>query len=178
LIETLEVRVFNDQGHYKVRFSGRTQGIALAAFVCLCLAIGVAGSLVTRGDARLWYLSLTAPPLRPPDWVFAPVSTLLYVTIAIAAWLIWRRPDVRWQHQRALTFWGWQLGLTALWAPLFFGLHLILPALAVLVALLCAAGMTLNRFRRLNWPAAALMLPYFAGISFTCYLNAGFWWLN
>jgi tryptophan-rich sensory protein len=140
--------------------------------------VGAAGSVVALGDMHIWYCSLTAPPLSPPDWVFAPVSVALYVTGGVAAWLVWRRPDVRWRHHRALVNWAWQLALTALWAPLFFGLHLVLPALAVIAMLLLAIGLTVAKFRPLSAPAALLMLPYFAWVGFACYLNAGFWWLN
>jgi tryptophan-rich sensory protein len=173
-----EDRVFNDQGHYKVRFSRRTQTLALAAFLALCLAVGIAGGGLTLGDVRIWYFSLTPPPLRPPAWIFAPVSLGMYVLIAVAGWLVWRQPDVRWQHHRALTSWGWQLGLTAIWAPLFFGLHLILPALAVIITLFLAVALTAAKFRPLNGSAALLMLPYLVWIGFAGYLNAGFWWLN
>ncbi len=161
-----------------MRFSRRTQIIALAGFIGLCLAVGVAGGGLTFGDFHLWYLSLTAPPLRPPAWIFAPVSIAMYLMLAVAGWLVWRQPDVRWQHHRALISWGWQLGLTAIWAPLFFGLHLILPALAVIVSLFLALILTVTKFRRLNGSAALLMLPYLVWVGFAGYLNAGFWWLN
>jgi tryptophan-rich sensory protein len=177
-VRYLEDRVFNDQGQFKIGFSRQTQMVALAGFLALCLSVCVAGSGMTLRDVHLWYLSLTPPPFCPPDWVFAPVSLCLGILIALAAWLIWRQPDVRWAHHRALTVWGWQLGVSALWTPLFFGLHLVLPALAVATALFAGVLLTVVKFRRLNVVAAALMLPSLAWIGFSVYLNAGFWWLN
>lgn len=154
------------------------QIIALAGFLALCLSVCVANSGMMLRDVHLWYVSLTAPPLCPPDWIFAPVSLCLGLLIAFAAWLIWRQPDVRWAHHRALTAWGWQLAISTLWTPLFFGLHLVLPALAVSVALFAGVFLTVIKFRPLNRTAAVLMLPSLVWIGFSVYLNAGFWWLD
>ncbi len=172
------MRVFNDQGHYKVRFSPRAQAIALAGFLGMCLAVAIAGSGMVLGDVHIWYCSLTAPPFSPSDRVFGPVALVLYVAVAVAGWLVGRRPDVRWRHHKALMFWGWQLALTAIWTPLFFGLHLILLALAVAIILFGAIAATMIRFRSLSRAAAMLMLPSLCWVGFASYLNAGFWWLN
>jgi len=123
---------------------------------------------------RGWYLSLFRPPGVPPVWVFAPVWAALYTMIAVAAWLAWRRPC----HRRALLLWGWQLLANALWAPIFFGLHLVGVALAELLLLLLLAALTTLEFRRLSRPASLLMLPYLLWTCYATYLNAGFWWLN
>ena len=142
----------------------------------MCLTVGVAGGGVTAVNVRAWYMSLSPPPATPPNAVFAPVWTLLYAMMAVAAWLVWRHPD---GHRRgALALWGWQLLLNAAWAPLFFGLHLILPALGVILALLVLVALTVAKFLRVDRAAALLMLPYLAWVGFAGYLNAGFWWLN
>jgi translocator protein len=119
-------------------------------------------------------LSLTAPPATPPNWVFAPVWTGLYVMIGLSGWLIWRRSGAA----HPLRLWGWQLAANALWAPAFFGLHNPPLALAVMLVLLVLIGATIHSFARLNRTAAWLLVPYFAWTGFAAYLNAGFWWLN
>ena len=147
---------------------------ALLGFVGLTLLVGAVGAALTVPAIRTWYLSLARPPGTPPNWVFGPVWTLLYVLMGIAAWLVWQRP---W-HRRAMLLWGWQLLANALWAPLFFGLHLVGVALADIVVLLLLAAMTTLAFDRRSRSAAILMLPYLAWTCYATYLNAGFWWLN
>lgn len=170
--------VFNNQGHFQARYSRRTEITVLAGFVVVCLAVGVSGSFATAMNIHHWYLSLTPPPLNPPNWLFGPVWTVLYVMMGTAAWLVWRLPDVQSRDHGALTAWGWQLAINALWAPVFFGLHLILLGLAVVLGMFAAISITILRFRPLSGKAALLMLPYLAWTGFAAYLNAGFWWLN
>jgi tryptophan-rich sensory protein len=97
--------------------------------------------------------------------------------MAVAAWLVWRLPAGA-GGQLALTFWGVQLAVNALWTPVFFGLRLIAPALGVVIFLFAAVAITCGAFWRLNRPAAILLMPYLAWVGFASYLNAGFWWLN
>jgi tryptophan-rich sensory protein len=170
--------VFNNQGEFKLFYSRRRERLALAGFLALCLTVGLSGSGVSALALHPWYLTLHQPPGRPPIWSFPIVWTALYIMAGIAAWEIWRVPDVALRHDHALTAWGWQLGLKALWTPVFFRLHMLLPALLVGAALLGATLLTLWRFARLNRFATLLMTPYFCWIAFEFYLNAGFWWLN
>jgi translocator protein len=176
--DALEGCVFNNQGQFKVRYSRRTELLALAGFLFLCLGVGLSGSGVSALNLHNWYLTLNPPELLPPVWVFPPVWIVLYFMIGVAGWEIWRVPDVAMRNHRALTVWGWQIGLKALWTPVFFGLHWLLPALGVGCALFGTAMFTLLRFSRLNRAAALLMLPYCGWLTFELYLNAGFWWLN
>lgn len=147
---------------------------ALVGFVGLTLLVGAVDAAITAPAIRTWYLSLLHPPGTPPNWLFGPVWTVLYLMIAVAAWLIWQHP---W-HRRALLLWGWQLLANALWMPIFFGLHQIGAALAEVAVLLMLAVLTTAEFARLSRPAAILMLPYLLWTCYAAYLNAGFWWLN
>ena len=140
----------------------------------LCELVGIAAGAVMVGSVGTWYLTLAPPPGTPPNWVFGPVWTTLYLLLGIAAWLVWRRPG----HRPALRLWGWQLMVNALWTPAFFGLHSIAAAMVVIVALAVCIGLTLREFRRFSSAAAALMLPYLAWTCYAAYLNAGFLWLN
>jgi tryptophan-rich sensory protein len=151
---------------------------ALAGFLALCLAVGLSGSGLAAFGLHGWYLALHSPRWAPPIRVFLPVWTVLYLMSGVAAWEIWRVPDAPMQNRQALAAWGWQMGLKALWTPVFFGAHWLLPALAVELALCAAIFWTIWRFARLNFAAAALMIPYFGWVAFELYLNAGFWWLN
>jgi benzodiazapine receptor len=140
----------------------------------LCLLVGlVDGSMAARAT-HTWYARLHAPPGTPPNWVFAPVWTVLYVSIGTAGWLVWRRIGAA----RPLRLWGWQLLANALWAPAFFGLHQPALAMGVMVALLVLIGLTIRSFRRADRVAVALMLPYGAWCLYAAYLNAGFLVLN
>jgi tryptophan-rich sensory protein len=96
----------------------------------------------------------------------------------IAGWLIWRQPDGRRQYHAAFTYWAWQLGFSAVWAPLLFGLQIFTPALAATILMTGAAALCAVNFRALNTPATLLMLPVCAWALFCTYLMAGFWWLN
>jgi tryptophan-rich sensory protein len=150
----------------------------LIGFLALCLVVGLSAAGVTVRNVATWYHTLNRPPFSPPDWIFGPVWTALYIMMAVAAWLVWRRPDAALRSQTALTFWAGQLALNASWPPIFFGLHLTGLALAVVLALLAAVSVTALKFWRLNRNAGRLMLPYIAWGLYATYLNAGFWWLN
>ena len=106
--------------------------------------------------------------------MFGPVWTVLYALMAVAAWLVWKRP----LHQRALSLWGWQLAFNAAWAPVFFAGRMPLPALVILLGLDVLIAATIRAFRSQDRRAAWLMLPYMGWALYATYLNAGFWWLN
>jgi tryptophan-rich sensory protein len=96
----------------------------------------------------------------------------------IAGWLIWRQPDGGRAYRQALNLWGCQIGLSALWGPLFFGMRLFLPALGVAITVVASALLTVFAFANRSRPAASLMLPGALAAVYAAYLNAGFWWLN
>jgi translocator protein len=154
--------------------SAQSSAWMLALSLFLVFLAGGVGSL-TAPDA--WYSALEKPPLNPPGWVFGPVWTTLYILMAVAAWLVWRE---RWQSsvRLALTFYGGQLFLNAIWSPLFFGMHRPDLALIDLIALWGVLGATILRFWRIRPLAGALLLPYLAWVTFAGYLNAAIWWLN
>jgi translocator protein len=148
------------------------------AWVALCEAVGVVGALVTRPAIPVWYAALRKPALAPPNWVFGPVWTALFVAMGIAAFLVWRAgwraPAVR----QALWLFGLQLGLNALWSILFFGQRAPGAALVDIVALWLAIAATIAAFARVSRSAAWLLVPYLLWVSFAVYLNAMIWWLN
>jgi translocator protein len=173
------IRVFqqtgpDDWGSFPGSSAPVSPTLALVGFVGLSLLVGAVGGTVVAHAVHGWYASLTAPPGTPPNWLFGPVWTVLYVMVGVAAWLVWRRSG----PARPLRLWGWQLAANALWTPAFFALHSPPLALAVSLVLLILIGLTVRAFRRVQPLAAWLMLPYMAWTGFATYLTIGFWWLN
>ncbi len=149
----------------------------LVLFVGLCLGIGALGAAVTAASAKTWYAALAKPSFNPPDGVFAPVWTVLYVMMAVAAWRAWRVAD-RETAQGALTLFALQLALNLGWSVVFFGLERIGPAIAVIVVLDVAVVATALAFRTLDRIAALLLVPYVLWIGFATVLNVAIWRLN
>lgn len=148
----------------------------LTCLVLLCLLTGFAGSMATAQSISDWYPNLSKPPLTPPDWVFAPVWTTLFVVMGIAAWLVWKQESGR--RGGAYLAFGLQLGLNLLWSILFFGFESPGLALIEILVLWIAILATLVLFRRHSPTAALLFVPYLAWVSFATYLNGGIWLLN
>ena len=150
---------------------------ALALFIALNAAISALGGWATAGSVGTWYVTLEKPPFNPPNWIFAPVWSALYLMIAIAGWRAWRRSTGP-QRQLALTAYAVQLALNLSWSFVFFGARLIGPALAVIVTLLVAILANTFVFWRIDRAAGALLMQYAAWVSFATLLNAALWRLN
>lgn len=151
--------------------------VGLGGFVVLSLAVLSLGAAITRTSVDTWYAALSKPPFNPPDWVFAPVWTALYLLMAVAGWRIWRcepSPD----RSAALTAYGLQLGFNLGWSFLFFGFRLIGFALAEIAMLLAAIIVTTALFWRIDRLAGAMFLPYVAWVGYAAVLNAALWRLN
>ena len=148
--------------------------LALVIVLGVTLGISVLGARTTALSVTGWYQTLIKPPLNPPDWVFAPVWTTLYILMAIAAWRVWLRNAPR----RALVLYAVQLLLNLGWSVLFFGMQRPLWALVEIVLLLAAILATLAAFRTADRWAGRLLVPYAAWVAFATYLNAGIVVLN
>jgi translocator protein len=151
--------------------------IALAFFVALCLGIGALGAAVVATSVDTWYADLAKPPFTPPDRVFGPIWTALYLLMAIAAWRVWRAAD-RDTRRGPLTLFALQLALTLGWTVVFFGLEKIGAALATIVVLDVGVVVTTLAFRPIDRWAGLLMLPYLAWVAFATVLNIAIWRLN
>lgn len=149
----------------------------LALFIFLNAAISALGGWVTASSVGTWYLTLEKPSFNPPNWIFAPVWSALYLMIAIAGWRAWRGSSGP-RRQLALTAYAVQLALNLSWSFVFFGARLIGPALAVIAVLLVAIIANAFIFWRIDRAAGALLLPYAAWVSFATVLNAALWRLN
>ena len=151
--------------------------IALAFVVALCLIIGALGASVVATSVDTWYADLAKPSFTPPDSVFGPVWTLLYVLMAIAAWRVWRAAD-RDTRRGPLTLFALQLALTLGWTVVFFGLQKIGAAVATIVVLDVGVVVTTLAFRSIDRWAGLLMVPYLAWSVFATVLNIAIWRLN
>ncbi len=148
----------------------------LAVFGVAAAAAAVTGSLAAISAADR-YGALAQPAWAPPAWLFGPVWTVLYVSIAVAGWLVWRKAG--WTGARtALTVFAVQLVLNALWTPLFFGAGLFGVAFGEIVLLWLAIVATVVLFARHSRPAALLLVPYLAWVTFASALNLAIWVLN
>jgi tryptophan-rich sensory protein len=146
----------------------------LVFWVGLSLLAGVAGSRWMPGE---WYAALAKPDWNPPNWIFAPVWTSLYVLMGVAAWMVWVRAG--WARGRAaLGSFLLQLLLNALWSYLFFGAHLMGWALVEIVGLGSVILVTIIFFARHSTTAATLLVPYLLWVTFATILNTALWRLN
>lgn len=136
-------------------------------------AVGARASI----DAKAFYDQLVQPAWAPPPWLFGPVWTVLFVLMAIAAWLVWRSGGFR-TNQLALTLFGVQLTLNALWSWLFFAWNLGALALAEVILLWMLIAATLLAFWRVRMLAGILLMPYLMWVSFAAALNYTLWQLN
>lgn len=157
---------------------GRFQnGAMLVFFLALNFTIASLGGLVTGTSVNFWYATLAKPPFNPPNEVFAPVWTILYVCIAVAGWRVWRAAGFK-DGKGAFAFYWAQLALNLAWSFLFFGAHAITLALIDIMALFIAIVVTIVRFLPVDRTAAWLLLPYAAWVGFATALNAAIWRLN
>ena len=151
--------------------------LGLGAFLALCLAISAIGAWVTAGSVGTWYRTLQKPDFNPPDWVFGPVWTLLYLMIAVAGWRVWRRTGLA-GTRAGMAAYSAQLALNLTWSVVFFGGRMIGTAFVEIVLLLAAIGVNAVLFWRADRLAGWLLAPYAAWVAFACVLNFALWRLN
>lgn len=151
--------------------------LGLLLFLGLSFVAALVGSLFTGAAIDSWYDTIAKPSWTPPDWIFGPVWTLLYVAMAVAAWLVWRQAG--WSHAgTGLTLFSIQLVLNAAWSALFFGARNPGLAFAEIVLLWGAILATLLAFWRVRPLAGMLFVPYLAWVTFAAVLNYAIWRLN
>ena len=143
----------------------------IAVAVAICLVVGALSGFATQSSVDTWYTTLNKPSFNPPNWIFAPVWTLLYILMGIAAGIVWGQGYSNKSVKTALYFFGFQLLLNASWSIVFFGLQNPLPALVILLILLVLILLTIRRFYVVNRTAAYLMIPYLLWVLFAGLLN-------
>jgi len=146
--------------------------------VAVCLLIGFLSSIATQSSVNDWYLTLNKPSFTPPNEIFAPVWTALYILMGISAGIVWSKGYHHIWVKTALYHFVFQLLLNALWSIVFFGLKNPLAGLVVILALLTMIMLTIKWFRVISKPAALLLVPYLLWVAFASALNYKIWELN
>lgn len=146
--------------------------LSAVVFIALVAAAATLGGMAQPGE---WYARLQKPAWNPPDWVFGPVWTVLYLCIAAAGWYVWRATKY---ITVPLVIWGLQLLLNAAWSWLFFGMHRPDLALVDIVLLLATILAFIASSRRYSRRASGLFVPYALWVGFATALNAAIWQLN
>ena len=156
--------------------SASRQVIGLIGWLLLSFAAAAVGAAASA-RAGTFYEQLTSPGWAPPGWLFGPVWTVLYVMMAIAAWLVWREHGFR-EGRTALGLFIVQLVANALWTWVFFAWQQGALAFAEIIVLWCLIVATIAAFRRLNTLAAVLLIPYLAWVTYATALTCAMWRLN
>jgi translocator protein len=155
--------------------------IRLAIALVLPQLAGLIGSLFTTSAIPTWYATLNRPSFAPPNWIFAPVWTLLFLLMGIAFYLVWQSPVKKSQKEikkQAIRFFLIQLVFNTLWSIIFFGQQLLYLAFVEILFLWVLILLTILRFKKIKALAAYLMIPYILWVSFASILNLAFALLN
>ncbi len=151
-----------------------SSAFVLLGFIAACFFAALTGALFRPGD---WYERLAKPTWRPPNRLFAPVWTVLYFTIAISGWLVWREAGFA-GAALPLAIYALQLVLNAAWTPIFFGLHRPDLGFLDIVLVWLSIIVMIALFFPIHTVAALLLLPYLAWVTFAAALNFAIWRLN
>jgi len=153
------------------------QAIILAVSVGICLGAAGVGSILTTPSIDPWYATLRKPAWTPPNWVFGPVWTALYLSMAVAAWLVWRQAGFS-PAKLSLTLFVIQLALNVAWSGIFFGFRLVGVAFLEVVLLWLFILSTTIAFWSVSRMASWLMVPYLIWVAYAAALNGAIWRMN
>ncbi|MDO9375386.1 MAG: TspO/MBR family protein [Ferruginibacter sp.] len=142
------------------------------------LLTGAVAGFFTNSGVESWYAVAKKPSFNPPNWIFAPVWTLLYILMGIALWLVWKKEEPVPGKKQALWWFGIQMLLNFCWSFIFFYAHQPGWALVEIITLWVAILCTIIAFRKLSTAAAWLLVPYLLWVSFATVLNYSIWKLN
>jgi translocator protein len=153
--------------------------LVLVALIAACFAVACVGALITTPQTASgsWYGTLDKPFFTSPGWLFGPVWTVLYLSIAVSGWLVWREKGFS-GAKAAMALFFVQLALNLLWNVAFFGLESPGLGLIEILVLWISIFLTILAFLKISRLAGWLLVPYFAWVTFATVLNAGIWWLN
>jgi benzodiazapine receptor len=147
--------------------------------LAVCLGVGALGGYATAGGVTTWYPTINKATFNPPDWIFAPVWTLLYVLMSIAwAMVLTNREATNAAIKRANRLFILQLGLNLMWSFIFFNWHLIGLAFLDILLILITLSFTIVHFYKISKVAGCILIPYWLWVSFAGILNGVIWYLN
>jgi translocator protein len=151
--------------------------IKLIVSLFLPLSVGAVAGMFTSQAVPIWYASLNRPSFSPPNWVFGPVWTTLYILLGISFFLIWKENPTR-ERNLAIKVFSIQMLLNFAWSFLFFYFNLIGVALIEIILLWISISLMIYLFYKIKPLAAYLNIPYLLWVSFATILNAGYYLLN
>jgi translocator protein len=158
-------------------FKAREIPKLIVSIIIAFIAAGI-GSLATSSQITTWYSTLAKPSWSPPNWVFGPVWTTLYLLMGIALFLVWREGFERQDVKIAMGIFGVQLILNVLWSVVFFSFHSLFGGFIVILVLWIAILATIIAFYTISKPAGIILIPYIIWVSIASYLNYTVYLLN
>ena len=151
--------------------------IGLIISILICFAVAALGSLATTPEIPAWYRGLKKPAWTPPNWLFGPAWTALYLAMAVAVWMVWKRAEGV-GGNAALRVFAIQLALNLAWSFIFFKFHNPALAFAEIVLLWIAIAVTILKFAYVSEIAAWLLVPYLIWVTYAASLNFAIWRMN
>ena len=155
--------------------SSKHSSLGFIVLLIICFTAAGVGSLATSPKIEHWYASFAKPSWTPPDWIFGPVWSILYLSMAVAAWLVWRQCG---SVSIPLATFAIQLILNAAWSWLFFGLQNPGIAFIEILFLWTVIAATIMMFWQKSVLAGLLLVPYLCWVAFACFLNFAIWRMN
>lgn len=146
--------------------------------ILICQAAGLIGAVFTTPNIATWYVGIVRPAFNPPNWIFAPVWTTLFILMGISLYLVWEKGLDRRNARMAVSVFGVQLILNILWSVLFFGFQNPLLGLVEIIVLWVAILVSIVLFYRISKTGAYLLIPYILWVSFAAFLNYNIYILN
>ena len=153
------------------------KSIVFVLSIVASFAAGAVGSLATVPNIPLWYAALDKPMLNPPNWVFGPVWSVLYLLMGVALALVILE-NTKQPKKKAYVWYGLQLVLNTVWSLVFFGLHAPWLGVVTILALIVSIVLTISEFYHIKKITAWLLVPYLAWVCFATYLTVGIALLN
>ena len=154
--------------------------VKLLIAIIVCEVVGSIGSIFTFPNIPTWYASLAKPFFSPPNWLFGPVWSFLFLLMGIAIYLVWenKKKNLAKKRQNAINWFGVQFAFNVLWSFLFFGLRNPLFGFVGIILLWASIALTISAFEKVDKKAAYLLVPYLLWVSFASILNFSVMLLN
>ncbi len=152
--------------------------LKLIICIVICEGVGIIAGLATRESISTWYQTLNKPSFNPPNFIFAPVWTVLYLLMGISLFLIWKDGLNDSLTKFAFFFFLFHLLVNGLWSFVFFKFQSLLGAFIIIIFLLILILLTIILFYKINKVASFLLIPYFIWVSYATILNFSIWRLN
>ncbi len=153
------------------------KSLKLVIAILLPMVVGGLSGFLTANSINGWYTTLNQPSFNPPNWVFGPVWTTLYLIMGISLYRIWSLPITE-ERNLAIKIFALQMTLNFFWSLIFFKWHLIGLALVEIIVMWIAIAMMIHKFKKLDKFAAYMNIPYLCWVSFATVLNASYYFLN